>query len=160
MTGTISPVELERLQRRIGGRRGKAPRRRRQPKPGEPPYEEVEQRALAEYLDLCGLRWCHVPNGGDRHGAVAGKLKSEGVKTGVPDVLIFTRPDIAGVRGVAIELKRRKGGKTSAEQLEWLADLRAEGWMCKVCVGWEDAAHWLGVTFGWSPRTPVRRGPG
>lgn len=97
------------------------------------PSEEHEQRALAQWLDLNRILWCHVPNGGQRSKAVAGKLRAAGVKAGVPDVLIFDRPRCAGAEcpaerlahpphelehdparcrlrppGVAIELKRRR----------------------------------------------------
>lgn len=56
------------------------------------PSEEAEQRALAQWLDLHRILWCHVPNGGQRSKAVAGKLKAAGVKAGVPDVLVFNQP--------------------------------------------------------------------
>ena len=42
------------------------------------PKELREQLALAGHLDGAGLVWCHVPNGGARHPAVAGKLKAAG----------------------------------------------------------------------------------
>jgi hypothetical protein len=71
-----------------GGRR----KRQRQP-------EEALQRAVAEYLDLRGLLWCHVPNerppGGksDHAKSMAAaqrkRLKGLGVKPGVPDVMIY-----------------------------------------------------------------------
>lgn len=117
------------------------------------PTEEQEQRALATWLDLMRVTWCHVPNGGHRHAAVAGKLRAAGVKAGVPDVLIFDRlecqdgdrPDAALVdRGVALELKRSKAkgvatGRVSEEQSRWHAALLVRGWIVLVAYGANDA---------------------
>lgn len=84
------------------------------------------------------LRWLfHTPNGGHRARRTAGQLKAEGVKPGVPDYLL---PVARGEHpGLAIELKRAKGGRTSPEQREWLAHLEAQGWRAVVAHGWEQA---------------------
>ncbi len=51
------------------------------------------QQAVARYLDACpGALWCHVPNEAKRGPKLAAMLKSQGLKAGVPDVLIFTPP--------------------------------------------------------------------
>ena len=77
-----------------------------------------------------------VPNGGDRHPAVAAKLKAEGVKAGVPDYLM---PVPSGdYIGLAVELKTMTGS-ASREQKDWLQALRAAGWRAEVCKGWESA---------------------
>ena len=52
-------------------------------------------------------------------------------------------------RGVAIELKRQKGGTTSPEQREWLENLENHGWCCAVCKGWEEAREFL-AGLGWN----------
>ena len=92
-------------------------------------------------LDASGLLWCHVPNGGQRHPAVAKKLKAEGVKAGVPDVLIFNEAewsiDTHGwmdnmYNGLALELKVG-GNKPTAAQVEWHERLRKNGWRVEVC---------------------------
>ena len=114
-------------------------------------YEENEQIELARHLDAAGLIWCHPPNGGKRHKAVAAKLKAQGVKPGVPDVLIFGPPHRLpdGCAGVAIELKRaplpsgRKMGRASKAQLQWLANLEACGWLTTVQHGFSAADRWL-----------------
>ena len=54
--------------------------------------EHHEQCALFAWLrlqwpDLDRVSFA-IPNGGHRHKAVAGKLKAEGVKAGVPDIFI------------------------------------------------------------------------
>lgn len=108
----------------------------------ENPTEYQEQVKLAEYLDMKGYVWCHVPNGGNRNAVTGAKLKRQGVKPGVPDVLIFDSPDI-NHRGIAIELKRKKGGRVRETQLEWLKDLSDRGWISKVTYGADEAIEFL-----------------
>lgn len=45
-----------------------------------------------------------------------------------------------GFHGLYIELKRRRGGRASEEQVWWLARLRDEGYCAAICCGWEEAA--------------------
>jgi hypothetical protein len=89
-------------------------------------------------------RLFHVPNGGWRSPAVAGKLKAQGVKAGIPDyaLLVARGP----YHGLLIELKvpaypqyGKKAGVVSPEQEDWLQHLHAEGYCCHVCWGWEEA---------------------
>jgi len=104
------------------------------------PTEEQDQSALAKLLDMKNLCWFHPPNGGLRHVIVAEKLKAQGVKSGVPDVLIFDRPPaFPGAIGVAIELKRSKGGTVSKEQKIWHEKLIKRGWIVRVCRGIDEA---------------------
>ena len=100
------------------------------------------------------LAWLYaVPNGGLRSKAVAGKLKAQGVKSGVPDIQL----DVArqGFHGLRIELKvpevkavpgitkRKAPGRTSVEQDAWLEQLRAQGYRAEVAYGWSDAMEIL-----------------
>jgi hypothetical protein len=112
--------------------------------------ERHEQKVLAQYLDLKGLLWCHVPNEGKR-GVIAGvELKRQGLKAGVPDVLIFDRPPKRpDVRGVAIELKRMsKRAVPTAQQIGWMEELNRREWTCRWCCGANDAINWL-HEMGW-----------
>lgn len=117
------------------------------------PKEDAEQRTLAAWLDLAGVRWCHVPNGGFRRPAEARIFRALGVKPGVPDVLIFTAPPAAPhLKGTAIELKRRVGGEVSSEQLGWMAALEELGWAVALCRGAcaaIDTLHALGYRAGY-----------
>lgn len=80
----------------------------------------------------------HVPNGGSRHKAEAGRLRAEGVKAGVPDLCL---PVARGqYHGLYIELKRQRGGRTGDHQSEWLDALSAQGYKAALCYGWEQAA--------------------
>lgn len=104
---------------------------------------------LATWLDVIGLVWCHVPNGGVRNPIAGARLKAQGVKPGVPDVLIFTSPPRISATGAAIELKRLNGGRTSIEQTGWHDTLRNLGWRVHVAKGALDAIDWLqGLGYG------------
>lgn len=78
-----------------------------------------------------------VPNGSLRHPAVAGKLKAEGVRKGVPDFW-FPCPR-NGKSGLVIEFKRPDGPNPSGDQLIFIRRLRAEGWQVDVCFSTEQA---------------------
>lgn len=115
-----------------------------------PPTERDIQRQVAQYLNRLGVLWCHVPNEGHgkrgRGGAIRGAiLRAEGLKSGVPDVLIFTppkkSPDGEDVHrsGLALELKREKGGRLSESQRTWLNRLNESGWATAVANGFDEA---------------------
>ena len=79
-----------------------------------------------------------VPNGGHRHPATAVKLKKEGVKAGVPDVLL---PVARGAFiGMAIEFKANDGTPTK-EQRQRMTELQHNGWCVTMCWDWESAAR-------------------
>lgn len=131
------------------------------------PLENDEQAKLAEWLDWNGILWAHVPNEGQmggKRGQVRGALlRRLGLKSGVPDVLVFDRPrltppDYPDERGcpdcvgVAIELKRQKGGRVSDEQCEWIAALNERGWYATVCKGADEAISVL-ESLGYGKRS-------
>lgn len=66
-----------------------------------------------------------VPNGGHRNKATAGKLKAEGVRAGVPDLLLLYPRH--GYHGLVIELKVGNNSATR-QQTEWMAWLKAQGY--------------------------------
>ena len=108
------------------------------------PSEEQEQIALAQWLDIHKINFFHPPNGGHRNVVVAAKLKAQGVKPGVPDVMIVDPPpNYPNNVGTAIELKRRKGGTVSDKQTQWLTILQERGWAVAVCKGATEAIEFL-----------------
>ena len=114
------------------------------------PLEDAEQKVVAEYLDLRigHYNWCHVPNGGNRNVITGKKLKSQGVKAGVPDILIFKRSKSIiskNFYGVAIEMKRKnmKPSDVKDEQKEWLKQLEGNRWLTHVAAGAGDAIEFL-----------------
>ena len=107
------------------------------------PTEHQEQCALFEWSAWQEglwpeLRLLHaIPNGGKRDKVTAARLKEEGVKAGVPDLCLPVPR--GGKHGLYIEMKRRKGGKVSPDQLQWLDDLMHQGYECHVCRGCDEA---------------------
>ena len=117
------------------------------------PTEEQEQLALVQWLELHKIRYTHVPNEGKHKVQYRAKQKRLGVKPGVPDILIFDRPPLSPENvGVAIELKRQKGGRVTPEQIAWLEDLKARGWAVAVCRGAMEAIRFL-QELGFGGRT-------
>ena len=94
------------------------------------------QRAVVEFCDYSGIPIYHIPNGGVRSKSEAARLKSQGVKPGVPDLCI---PVARGkYHSLYIELKD-DGGKPTKQQIEWIYRLREEGMCAWVCVGVDNA---------------------
>ncbi len=116
--------------------------------------EHAEQVALFKWAAVYTSRCAElalllaVPNGGKRDIATAKRLKAEGVKAGVPDVLL----PIArmGYHGFWIELKFGDN-TTSVAQDVWLTALSAEGYLVDVSYGWEEAAHKITRYLGHEP---------
>lgn len=98
--------------------------------------EDSLQIAIANYLDSRKVLWCHPPNGGRRDRGTAIKLKRQGVKPGVPDVLIFEPKSI--YHGLAIELKI-PGGIVSIHQATWLKALSDRKYKTSVCFSLDEA---------------------
>lgn len=97
------------------------------------PSEHYEQREFVQWFRQTwpGVRIFAIPNGGYRSIATAGRLKVEGVSSGVPDLFV---PDWS----LWIEMKRAKGGVLSPEQKDWIAYLESCGYFCIVAKGAED----------------------
>lgn len=107
----------------------------RKPVPTEH-WEQTQLFSWAEDKPELALMYA-IPNGGHRDIRVAVKLKEEGVKPGVPDICLPVAR--GGCHGLYIELKRRKYGRVSQDQLKWIEALIHEGYACSVCCGWEQA---------------------
>lgn len=87
-----------------------------QKKPTLPiPTESEEQQAVMKWAAAASGRWpelrllYHVPNEGQRSMATGGRLRAEGLKSGVPDLCL---PSAHGqYHGLYIEMKRTQGSK-------------------------------------------------
>ena len=87
-----------------------------------------------------------VPNAGIAGGARRGGwLKAEGVKAGVPDLMLPAFH--ATYRGLAIEMKT-KTGVVSREQKAWHEMLREYGWCVAVCRSAEEAIETISRYLG------------
>lgn len=79
-----------------------------------------------------------IPNGGERNKIVAAKLKAEGVKPGVLDVMLPL--SVGRWHGLFVEMKK-VGGRPSDDQKDWIRRLTCNGYRCYVCIGWQEAAE-------------------
>ena len=96
--------------------------------------ETEEQETLVKYLEIRRLKFSAIPNGMyTKSWAVKNKNKREGVRSGVPDMMIILPNKL-----LFVELKRIKGGTVSPEQKEWIEKLngigeQVEAVVCKGC---------------------------
>lgn len=79
-----------------------------------------------------------IPNGGHRRPAVAGKLKAEGVKSGVPDINVDVPSGV--YHGLRLEMKRI-GELPSEAQIEQLQARLKMGYQALVAHGFEQARN-------------------
>lgn len=119
--------------------------------------EAMEQRALIQWAAAAHGRWpelewlFHPANGGKRGKIAASMLKAEGVRPGVPD-LILLKP--RGVYlGLVIELKATgsRYSDISKDQLKWLRQLRQEGYCACAVNGWVIAKKLLEAYLSLGP---------
>jgi len=87
-----------------------------------------------------------IPNGGKRNVREAARLKRQGVKAGVSD-LFFAYP-VGNYHGLWIEMKKRRDQfkrpsdikrAASDSQIEWIVQMRDQGYAAEVCFGWIEA---------------------
>jgi len=102
---------------------------------------------MYEEMAIRELKWFHaIPNGGDRDQITAGKMKAEGVKSGVLDC--FLPVARKGFHGLYIEMKKpgmqkAKNGGLSENQVEFGNFAVANGYKCVVCYTWIEAVNVL-----------------
>lgn len=111
------------------------------------PTEAEEQATLLNWCRMqegrhpeLGLLF-HIPNGGKRGKAEAARFRAEGVKAGIPDLMLPVAR--GGKHGLFLELKRKAGGRVRPEQKDWMDKLKEQGYEAQVCRGWEGAAEAL-----------------
>ena len=97
--------------------------------------EHDEQVAFCQYLDFVHVTYFAVPNGSNKSMTARRKFKAEGLKPGVPDMVLL----FEGGETVFIEMKRKSGGTVSKDQKEWLERLRVLGFNAYVCKGAKEA---------------------
>lgn len=131
--------------------------------------EHSHQTAIFQWVALYGVRrhpdmaLLHaIPNGAKLRGigtdegrAEGGRMKAEGVRSGVPDVMlpvpVYNQPNAALILrypGLYVELKkpgreREKDGGRSEQQVEWHAALVRQGYAVATAYGWQAAAQVL-----------------
>ena len=109
------------------------------------PTEQQEAEIFATWLHVHGFKFTHIPNETGSDPAAkrrAIRMKRAGVSKGFIDYLVFKDG-----QKWAIELKRRKGGRATPEQREWLAILAAHGFEAAVCHGAEECVQFIESTL-------------
>lgn len=104
--------------------------------------EAREQEAIFNWAKFCSIKYPElnllfaIPNGGSRHPLEAVNLKKQGVKSGVPDMLLPVPK--CGYHGLFIELKSGKN-KATDNQKFWLTELEKQGYKAILCYESENA---------------------
>lgn len=107
------------------------------------PFEHDEQVRVVSWARmqerrhpaLAGL--FAIPNGSHKTERSATKFKAEGLKSGVPDLMLAW--PAGGHHGLFLEMKRVRGGNVSEAQREWLQRLTDSGYRAEVCRGADEA---------------------
>jgi hypothetical protein len=122
-------------------------------------YEGMEQAALFNWLRVrhpvaAGLAY-HVPNGGHRVKAVAAKLKAQGVKAGVSDIVLPMAR--GGFFGLYIEFKASAphSAVVSQSQRDFLHDVQQQGYKAVVCRGMDEAIKVIDAYLASAPTVAV-----
>ena len=104
-----------------------------------PESEANQQELVIKYLRLAypNALYCASAGGMRTSYLQAIKMKRTGYVKGFPDLFIY-EPN-ADYHGLAIEMKKEKGGVASPEQKSWQEQLRNRGYSSYICKGSEEA---------------------
>ena len=97
------------------------------------PLEHNEQVVVIKYCDLNKIPVFAIPNGSNKSRTAQKNFKAEGLRPGVPDIMIPVPSK--KYHGLFVEMKRVKGSNTSDEQVEWIALLNKQGYKAVICKG-------------------------
>lgn len=92
------------------------------------------QHGLPEFLLYA------IPNGHRRDAVTGAILKKEGLRAGAPDLNLDV--PTAKYHGLRIEVKTASG-KPSPEQVAFIGELRARGYMAGCAYGYDDAVRFI-----------------
>lgn len=98
--------------------------------------ESQEQIVVIDYCRYKRIPIFHIPNGGSRNRIEAANLKRQGVKPGVPDLMLPVAKQ--GYHGLFIEMKVGYN-KPTKNQERWIELLRKNGYLAKTCWGAKEA---------------------
>jgi hypothetical protein len=104
-----------------------------------PESESNQQEIVIKYLRLAypDALYCASAGGMRTSYLQAIKMKRTGYVKGFPDLFIYEPR--GGFFGLAIEMKKEKGGVASPEQKRWQDQLRNRGYASYICKGNEEA---------------------
>lgn len=112
------------------------------------------ERGMNDRLLFCIPNGAHLAGSAKLRGFKMFKLKSEGLRVGVPDLMLAIVRDDIGIHlqfaGLFIEMKRIGGDKPTQAQQEYHALLQAQGYRVLTCFGADEAigaiTEYLGAT--------------
>jgi len=101
--------------------------------------ESNQQEIVIKYLRLAypDALYCASAGGMRTSYLQAVKMKRTGYVKGFPDLFIYEPR--GAFYGLAIEMKKEKGGVASPEQKRWLEQLRNRGYASYICKGKDEA---------------------
>ena len=104
-----------------------------------PESESNQQEIVIKYLRLAypEALYCASAGGMRTSYLQAIKMKRTGYVKGFPDLFIYEPR--GEYHGLAIEMKKEKGGVASPEQKRWQEQLRNRGYASYICKGSEEA---------------------
>jgi len=104
-----------------------------------PESESNQQEIVIKYLRLVypDALYCASAGGMRTSYLQAVKMKRTGYVKGFPDLFIYEPR--GAFYGLAIEMKKEKGGIASPEQKRWQEQLRNRGYASYICKGSEEA---------------------
>lgn len=104
-----------------------------------PESESNQQEIVIKYLCLAypKVLYCASAGGVWTSKTQAIKMKRTGYVKGFPDLFIY-EPN-SDYHGLAIEMKKEKGGVASPEQKSWQIELRNRGYASYICKGKDEA---------------------
>lgn len=101
--------------------------------------EHAEQVALRQYCDLKQLPYFAVPSETYTTSWNQKRInRAKGVVKGIPDFWVVVKDKL-----LAIEMKKKKGGRVSPEQEYWIEKLLLVGVRAKVCKGADEAIAYI-----------------
>lgn len=105
----------------------------------KPRLEDSEQRAVVRFLKINYPKALFCASAGGMRTSMkqAIKMKANGYVAGFPDLFIYE--PIGEYNGLAIEMKRVRGGVISPEQKNWIHSLNERKFKAVVCYGALDA---------------------
>lgn len=101
------------------------------------PTEHQEQSLVIKYCELRKIPIFHIPNGSYKSKTARMKSKKEGLKAGIPDLMIPVAN--RNHHGLFIEMKRVKSSKVSVHQEQWIELLNKQGYKAVICYGNNEA---------------------
>ena len=109
-------------------------------KPKNVPESEANQQEIViKYIRLVypHTLYCASAGGMWTSNSQRIKMSKTGYVKGFPDLFIYEPRN--GFHGLAIEMKKEKGGVASPEQKQWEQQLRNRGYSSYICKGSQDA---------------------